>query len=380
MKKIIMAIALVALLASPVMALDWDFYGSARVQTSYHTWDSKDATDNVFSDAAADWQTQTGNNGPNFANDDDDKGLFWDALGTSRVGARVKGDPVQGRFEFNNGVGTRLLWGQWKINSGLRLRVGRDWRPLNYFYSGQQVNDAGMAGPEGAGGVISHRDDQLKLIIGEGQNLHIALVEPQLNADTGAADVDYYLPIIEANYHFAADAFFFDVGGAFASYDMEGDGTTNSPDDKVNAWIVTAGGGFNFGPAYIKANVGYGVNVNDIGMVTNRANDRNTAKADGDGDWDDNDTLLLLGVIGMRFTDQLAIEGGVGYENNSDDDGRAQGNKDDETYAFYAHLNYTAAPGVSIIPEIGYIDLVDNEFGTEEGDSMYFSVKWQIDF
>ncbi len=46
-------------------------------------------------------------------------------LGTSRVGARVKGDPVQGRFEFNNGVGTRLLWGQWKINSGLRLRVGQ---------------------------------------------------------------------------------------------------------------------------------------------------------------------------------------------------------------------------------------------------------------
>ncbi len=83
--------------------------------------------------------------------------------------------------------------------------------------------------------------------------------------------VDYYMPIIEANYHFAADAFFFDVGGAFASYDMEGDGTTASPDDKLNAWIVTAGGGFNMGPAYIKANVGYGLNINDLGMVTNRA-------------------------------------------------------------------------------------------------------------
>ena len=378
MKKLILAIAALALIAAPAMAVDWDFYGSARVQTSYHSWDVKDATDNSFTDG--DWRTQTGNNGPNFANDDDDKGLFWDALGTSRVGARVKGDPVQGRFEFNNGVGTRLLWGQWKINSGLRLRVGRDWRPLNYFYSGQQVNDAGMAGPEGAGGVISHRDDQLKLIIGEGQNLHIALVEPQLNADTGNADIDYYMPIIEANYHFAADAFFFDVGGAFASYDMEGDGTSVSPDDKLSAWIVSAGGGFNFGPAYIKANVGYGLNVNDLGMVTNRANFRNTGKADEDGDWDDNDTLLLLGVIGMRFTDQLAVEGGVGYENTNDDVNRARGNKDDETMAVYAHLNYTAAPGVSIIPEIGYIDLMDNAFGTEEGDSTYFSVKWQIDF
>ncbi len=376
MKKLILAIAALALIASPAMALEWDFYGSARVQTSYHTWDSKDATDNVFSDAASDWTSQP----VDFSQNDDDSGLYWQVLGTSRVGARVKGDPVQGRFEFNNGVGTRLLWGQWKISSGLRLRVGQDWRPLNYFYSGQQVNDAGMAGPEGAGGVISHRDGQLKLIIGEGQNLHIALVQTQLNADIGNADRDDYMPIIEANYHFAADAFFFDVGGAFASYDMEGDGTSVSPDDKLSAWIVTAGGGFNLGPAYIKANVGYGVNINDLGMVTNRANDRNTGKADADGDWDDNDTLLLLGVVGMRFTDQLAIEGGVGYENTNDDVGRARGNKDDETMAVYAHLNYTAAPGVSIIPEIGYIDLMDNAFGTEEGDSMYFSVKWQVDF
>jgi hypothetical protein len=377
MKKIILAIAALALLASPVMALDWDFYGSARMQTSYHTWDRKDATTNTFQTSA--FTTQVGNNGPNWSQDDDDSGLYWDKLGTSRVGARVKGDPVQGRFEtsFSDSVGVRLLWGQWKINSGLRLRLGRDWRPLNYFYSGQQVNDAGMAGPEGAGGVISHRDDQVKLIIGEGQNLQIAFVEPQLNANTGTADVDYYMPIIEANYHFAADAFFFDVGGAFASYDMEGAGTIASPDDKVQAWVVTAGGGFNFGPAYIKGNVGYGLNLGDLGMVTNQTFARNSAKPNADGEWDDNDTLLALGVIGMRFTDQLAIEGGVGYETNEDDINNA---KDDETWAFYGHLNYTAAPGVSIIPEIGYIDLMDNGNGVEEGDSTYFSIKWQIDF
>jgi hypothetical protein len=48
--------------------------------------------------------------------------------------------------------------------------------------------------------------------------------------------------------------------------------------------------------------------------------------------------------------------------------------------AYYAHLNYTAAPGVSIIPEIGYVDLMDNWNGTDEGDEFYLSVKWQIDF
>ncbi len=58
MKKLILAIAALALIASPAMALEWDFYGSARVQTSYHTWDSKDATDNTFQDGA--WRSQTG--------------------------------------------------------------------------------------------------------------------------------------------------------------------------------------------------------------------------------------------------------------------------------------------------------------------------------
>jgi len=376
MKKILFVIAAVALLASPAMALDWDFYGSARIQTSYHDWDSKDATTNTFQTSA--FTTQTGSDAPNWSQSDDDQHLYWDLLGTSRVGARVKGDPVQGRFEFNNGVGTRLLWGQWKINSSLRLRVGQDWRPLNYFYSGQQINDAGMAGPEGAGGVITHRDPQLKLIIGEGQNLHIAFVDPDPAANLGNSDYDQFMPIIEANYHFAADAFFFDVGGAFVSYDVEGGGTNAAnPDDSVDAWVVAAGGGFNFGPAYIKANAFYGLNVADLGFVTNQTFARNAAKPNASGEWDDNDTYGLLGVVGFRFTDQLAIEGGIGYENNEDD---FSGAKEDETMAVYAHLNWTAAPGVSIIPEIGYVDLMDNGNGVEEGDLTYFSIKWQVDF
>jgi hypothetical protein len=382
MKKIILAIAALTLIASPTMAVDWNFYGSARIQTSYHWWDRGDATTNSFQDSiwriqGAPWYTPSGNDGPNWTQDDDDSGLFWDLLNSSRIGARVRGEGVNARFEFNTWVGTRLLWGQWKISSGLRLRVGRDWRPMNNFYSGQQVNDSGMGGPLGAGGIGTHRGDQLKLIIGEDQNLHIAFVTPDIEADTGDADVDYFMPIIEAKYHFAADTFFFDVSGAFVSYDVEGDGTAASPDDSLQAWMVAAGGGMNFGPAYIKTCVGYGLNVNDVGAVTNRGQHRNTAKANADGEWDDNDTLLLLGVIGMRFTDQLAIEGGVGYENNEDD---IDASHKDETLAVYAHLNWSPAPGVSIIPEAGYIDLMDNANGVEEGDSQYFSIKWQVDF
>jgi opacity protein-like surface antigen len=376
MKKIILAIAALALIAAPAMAVDWNFYGSARIQTSYHWWDSKDATENTFNTSA--FTTQVGDDAPNFDQDDDDDGLYWDLLGTSRIGARVRGEGVNARFEFNNGVGTRLLWGRWRLSPGFAIQVGQDWRPLNYFYSGQQINDAGMAGPEGAGGIISHRDPQLKLLIGEGQNLHIAFVDPDRAADIGDSDYDQYMPIIEANYHFAADTFFFDVGGAFVSYDVEGTGDdADNPDDSVEAWIVALGGGVNFGPLYFNGNVGYGLNVADLGMVTNETFTRNAAKANDDGDWDDNDTMLALLVGGFRFTDQMAIEAGVGYEYNEDDFNEA---KDDETLAVYAHFNWSPAPGVSVIPEIGYVDLMDNGLGNEEGDLTYISVKWQVDF
>ncbi|MGD1969877.1 MAG: hypothetical protein PVI32_12975, partial [Desulfobacterales bacterium] len=42
MKKIILLIAAIALIASPAMAVDWNFYGSARMATFY---DSRDFGD-----------------------------------------------------------------------------------------------------------------------------------------------------------------------------------------------------------------------------------------------------------------------------------------------------------------------------------------------
>ena len=35
---------------------------------------------------------------------------------------------------------------------------------------------------------------------------------------------------------------------------------------------------------------------------------------------------------------------------------------------------------VHIIPEVVYIDLMDNFFGQDEGQKTYFNIKWQVDF
>jgi hypothetical protein len=75
MKKFTIIIAALALVcfAVPAMAVDWNFYGNARMATYY-----------VSNDQANSKTTD----------------LKWDLQGNSRVGATIKAENISGRFEF----------------------------------------------------------------------------------------------------------------------------------------------------------------------------------------------------------------------------------------------------------------------------------------
>ena len=40
----------------------------------------------------------------------------------------------------------------------------------------------------------------------------------------------------------------------------------------------------------------------------------------------------------------------------------------------------TLAPGVYLLPEVGYIDYMDDRAGADQGYKWYAGAKWQIDF
>ena len=82
-------------------------------------------------------------------------------------------------------------------------------------------------------------------------------------------------------------------------------------------------------------------------------------------------------VVGFKFTDTLKFEVGAGYRS---DDPDTPGSDADEMWAVYGQTVVTLAPGVYIVPEIGYWDLMDNAAGTDQGYSWYAGAKWQIDF
>ena len=79
MKKLI-AIFAVLLLAAPVMAADWSFYGSQRIGTWYVDRDYGDA---IVNGRGEDQATQ------------------WYFQGNSRLGAKVKADKVTARLSWD---------------------------------------------------------------------------------------------------------------------------------------------------------------------------------------------------------------------------------------------------------------------------------------
>jgi hypothetical protein len=371
MKKLILAIAVVALIASPALAVDWNFYGSARVITWYSSTDLGDGTTVVGGD------------------DDSDDSIAWGSNGhdNSRFGARVKAENVSGRVEIqlkaspggdpggDITVEDRLIYGEWKFGAG-KLLVGKAYTPVSQFVSGQAYDeDIGLLS---IGAAYGQRIAGLQLSFG---GLTVALLEPNSTLLGGMTlgDVDTYLPKIEASYAMSLDMFNFAVMGGYQTYTIDDGGLAGRDGNvDVDSYLVGGNVGVNFGPAYVKGAVSYGENIANAawdipGLYTAGA----FAAWDGTDGTDDVTTLQWALVGGFKFTDQVTFEAGFGWRN---DDPDANGLDDQTLWSTYGQAVISMAPGVWIIPEIGYQDYGDLQNDDDAGAKFYAGAKWQIDF
>ena len=358
MKKLIMVIAALALIASPALAVDWNFYGSARMQTAYVSQDFGDTVD--------------------AAGNDDDSDVSWDWGGNSRFGAKVKAENVSGLMEVgirstteggDQTVNSRRLFGEWKFGAG-KFKVGKDYTPVSQFVSGQAFGDSPAGsldnGLLGQGAFYGGRQGQLALSFG---GFTVALITPSSSAfGLTTAEVDEYLPKIEAKWGMSLDMFSFNIMGGYQTYELDG------PDESIDSWVVGGDAAVTFGPAYIKAALSYSQNGGNAGWAA------------GSGIWqagdvEDTDTLQAALMAGFKFTDMVTFEAGYGYRDNSYD---AAGFSDNTPWEVYGQAVIALAPGVWVIPEIGYRDNDQYAGGGSNGDDagsrMYVNAKWQIDF
>jgi hypothetical protein len=378
MKKLI-AVLLVLLLAAPAMAAEWSFFGSQRVATFYVNQDYGDFTTNP---------TASGLQGV-----DDDWGLQWQFQGNSRVGARVKADKVGGYIELaltatnggdggDGGVNTRRAFGTWKFADGMELKVGKDYSPTTDFVSGQVFDaDAGLLGQ---GNFYGRRPAGLFLNIGA---LELALLNNPVST-TGmglpaGTDPDWNVPKFEAAYTLKMDTFYVKPFAGLNYFVVSDADSTLTDDLDVLSYVVGLSGMFNIGAFRIGGAAAYGQNWANAGWAGGRSTTIGTtnyaaATLDGTDDVNDATSWSAQLVTGLKFSDTVNFEIGVGYRN---DDNDVSGNDEAEAWEAYAQCVLTLAPGVFLIPEVGYIAFMDDPVVTDDrGYLWYAGAKWQINF
>ncbi|MCG8637370.1 MAG: porin [Desulfobacterales bacterium] len=338
MKKWIkLGISLVAVLtmAVSVQAAEWNFYGSARVETF---WEDKDIADTTSLDMAL--------------------------QENARIGAKVTvSDDLKARFEYGTKGGSaniRQLWGEWNFGAG-KFLVGQTYTPIYTVYSNSAYDDGGAL--EGYGATSASRKAMLRLSFG---GLQIAAVEPGTDALTGTA-TEVTMPKMELAYTAKFDAVDVKLAGGYQSYEID------SAYD-INSYVLSIGAKAKFGAAYLAGSFFTGQNLEPYGFKF--ASDVDPALT-GTSGVDDSEEFGYHLVAGYKLNDMLTLEAGYGYLEAELDQ---SGSREDDASQYYLQGKITLAPGVYVVPEIGVVDEGKDSSGTEEEETTYFGAKWQINF
>jgi len=351
MKKFIVAIAAMAMLTGSAYAADWNFYGSARVQTFYNSVDTQVTPVPVA----------------------DQDNLVVGLQGNARIGANVKvSDELSGRFEYGGSsaaVTLRLLYGVWNFGAGTLL-VGQDYTPIRMPYSNAVSGAATDNAMGGNGELGSSRAAQLKLRFG---GFQVAAVGPD-TGNAGLAGTDEVkLPQLAAKYIYTGENFSASVLGGYSTFDVN--------NESVNSYVVGVGAKGTFGAFTLAGQLHGGTNVGNLtgtdtagaagAAVTNGY--ANVVLVGGVTTVQDTDAFGYSLVVGYTVNDMFGLEAGFGYQETELD---IAGTVTNEVNTYYVQAPITMAPGVFVVPEVGVLDYKE----ANESKTTYIGAKWQINF
>lgn len=347
MKKLVLALAAVAMIATPVLA-DVTPYGSARVALVYIGDDTK----------AAGVGTST-------------SALDLVLQGNSRLGIKASTGDVTGRVELGalggtavkdaNGVTignasalvyTRLLYGTVKLGEGTFL-VGQAYTKNTKFSNQALNNDLGFIG---FGALYDGRQPQLTYTMDNGFYFMAA------KNGKKATDGDY-IPKLGLGYSGKAGGFKYTAGLHYQKYESALLNDVSSYMLFVcGDWMINDGMTLLYG-------VHYGQNLGDYGIQGRSDSASFAENATTTEDATNYGLMLELDMSGFAF--------GVGY---TADENKLVGPDTNAQMALF--VNYTAqiAKGFKIVPEITYVDYMDDADGLSDGTLLLAGAKFQMDF
>ena len=341
------ALAFLFLVYSSALA-EWGLYGNARVGTWYT------AQDEDLSSSG-----------------DDDVDFDQNLHSNARIGANVvASDEIGGRFEYgtsNGSANIRLLYGMWNFGKGTLL-VGQNYTPIEcHMISAITYKDDGALLSVG----IPY-ESRLPMVQIKMGNLTLAAVQPyNVNAlGVTERDIDTYIPKLEAAYNVKADNINITLFGGTNIFKVEDE---NEHNYEIYSGIAGVRALATIDALYINGCLFGALNAGDYGFRFDGGADHSEIK---DGDVENSTTFGGTGVMGYKLSDKMVVEGGASYVQHDVDSAKDP----DGTMLLYAQVRLFPHPSVCIVPEIGYIDYMDDASGADEGALMYAGAKWQINF
>ena len=324
---------------------------------------------------------------------------------------------IDARFEYGTGVNLRRLYGVWKFTEGWGLLVGQEYTPITFFLSGQVFDvDAGLLqvgmaygarfGQITLQGKLGPGDLKIGAVTQNTPNLLFQATDPATGTlVTLQTAVESYIPKLEASYQMMfADNMSGHVFGGFQTvkyYIDNFDGTDSS--ETINSFTFGLGVDLNFGPMFVKSQGSYyrngsvaawlGAGGGSLAAYSGLPSSVTSGFASElpsvvNASVNDVNTYMAMLALGFSPTEQLTLEAGIGwlYTNYDAPSGASELDKNTRL-KYYLQAVYQMAPGVFLIPEIGYRDFGDIEYTgfaadpkEDLGSLFYFGAKWQINF
>ncbi len=348
MKKLGVLVGIAVMMAVFVInasAADWNFYGSARVQTFVTDLDNPGGVP-------------------------DTKNYSQILQGNARIGAKVKvNDELTGLFEYGSSGGNaniRQLYGEWDFGSG-KFLVGQTYSPLNISLSNQVYgSDENL---NSFGNPYAGRQPMLQLTLG---GFKIAAISPDVDTlGVLNATTEVSIPKIEASYQLELNNGHLIFAGGYQTYDLKDPATMNSYG--VDSYIGAVGGHVTFGSFYFAGNFYFAQNTGPYNLAS-AADDMPAIVGTV---LSDNDSSGYIFLGGMKLNDTFSFEAGYGYTEAELDQ---PGSNKDAVDSYYIQSTVTLAQGVFFVPEIGVIDNRNDKNGNEQSEILYYGIKWQINF
>lgn len=310
--------------------------------------------------------------------------------GTSNIGVTLTYGNISGTFEAGLADPVRRFFLTYNFDGkeDHYLLIGKD-AIIAAYTLGQVSNDIGGLCDFGA---ITDATRRYQIRYGiSGFELAViipsvgGIFSPDYTDDTGyklgAATYQPFMviPRLEAAYTYSNDTLEFKVFGAYGAYLYED--SSNIAKDKVfHSYHVGIGGQANFGNSFLQYTAWYGNNIDltdgltsyktrAVGVTADGKISMFLSNADGSLTTTQSENIQSAGAaigIGHTFNDMITPQAGVGYTLNFGDGY----NKIDDRIGAYLNCIIQINDWFSVIPEIAYMDYMQDSYGSKEGYSI----------